>query len=92
MSRAPQNEYTPDYVYPPGDTLLEAIEAKGMSQAELAARTGLSKRAIGQIIGGKAPITPEITLRLELALGVPAPFWSQLERDYQAWHMKAGGA
>jgi len=88
MSNAPQNEYTPDFVYPPGETVLETIEAKGMSQAELAVRTGYSKKTINQIIRGKAPITPEVALCLELALGVPASFWNQLERDYQEWHTR----
>lgn len=88
MSNVPQNEYTPDFVYPPGETVRETIDTKGMSQAELATRTGYSKKTINQIIRGKAPITPEVALRLELALGVSATFWNQLERDYQEWHTR----
>jgi len=88
MSKVPQNDYTPDFVYPPGETLFETIEAKGMSQAELATRTDYSKKTINQIIRGKAPITPEVALRLELALGIPASFWNQLERDYQEWQTR----
>ena len=44
---------------PPGETLLETLEALGMSQAELAERTGKSLKTINEIIKGKAPITPK---------------------------------
>jgi len=54
-----------------------------MTQAELAARTGLTKKTINGIINGKATITPETALRLERALGRPAHFWSNLERQFQ---------
>ena len=33
-----QNQYAPDYVSPPGETLLETLETIGMSQADLAER------------------------------------------------------
>jgi len=32
--------YVPDYAVPPGETLEEALEELGMSQSELARRTG----------------------------------------------------
>ena len=35
MANIVQNEYHPDYVSPPGETLLETLETIGMSQAEL---------------------------------------------------------
>ena len=44
MSNTIQNQYMPDYVSPPGETLLETIEAIGMSQADLAERIGRPKR------------------------------------------------
>ena len=54
MSRSIQNEYEPDYVSLPGETLVETIEALGMSQAQLAERTGCSKKITNKIIKGKA--------------------------------------
>lgn len=76
--------YSPTYAVPPGETLLETIEALGMSRAELAKRTGLTPDTIDEIIQGRAPMTPEIALRFELVLGVPARFWMNLERRYRA--------
>jgi HTH-type transcriptional regulator / antitoxin HigA len=78
-----QNEFQPDYVTPPGETLLETIEAIGMSQAALAERTGRSKKTINEIIKGKAPITPKISLEFERVLGVPAGFWNSYESMYR---------
>ncbi len=83
MSKAIRNEYIPDYVSPPGDTLLETIEDLGMSQAELARRTGRPLKTINEIIKGKTAITPETALQLELVLGIPASFWNNREQQYR---------
>ncbi len=83
MSNAIQNQYKPDYVSPPGETLEEILEERGMTQAELAERTGRPKKTINEIINGKTAITPETALQLERVLGVPASFWNNRERDYQ---------
>lgn len=83
MSNAPFNQYVPDYVSPPGETLLEILETIGMTQAELAQRTGRPKKTINEIIQGKAAMTPETALQFELALGVPARFWNSREQLYR---------
>ena len=78
-----KNKFSPNYAVPPGETLLETIETIGMSQAELAERTGRPKKTINEIIKGKASITPDTALQLERVLGIPAGFWNNLERNYQ---------
>ncbi len=40
MSRSTGNQYKPDYVAPPGEILVEALEERQMSQAGLAERMG----------------------------------------------------
>ena len=83
MSEPIRNQYTPDHVSIPGETLLEVLETRGMSQAELAERTGRPKKTINEIIKGKAAITPETALQLELVLGIPASFWNSREQHYR---------
>lgn len=83
MSKEMKNQFVPDYAVPPGETLLETLDAVGMSQAELAERTGRPKKTINEIIKGKAAITPETALQFERVLGTPAGFWNNLERNYQ---------
>ena len=85
MSNPIQNQYQPDVVSPPGETLLEVLEEKGMSQAELADRTGRPKKTINEIIKGKTAITPETAIQLERVLGTPASFWNNRERNYREW-------
>jgi len=80
-----KNEYTPDIVTPPGATLADKLEEIGMSQAELAKRTGRPTKTINEIIKGKAPITPETALQFERVLNIPARFWSNRERQYRQY-------
>lgn len=75
--------YQPDYAVPPGVTLKETLEVKGLSQADLAIRTGLAEKTISQIVNGIAPITYETAERFELVLGVPARFWNAREHTYR---------
>jgi HTH-type transcriptional regulator/antitoxin HigA len=76
--------FRPDYAIPPGDSLRSAIEAIGMTQADLAKRTGLSTKHVNQIMQGLAPISPDTALALERVLRVPARFWNTLEANHQA--------
>lgn len=80
---AKQYTYEPDYAVPPGITLKETLEMKGLSQADLALRTGLAEKTISQIINGVAPITYETADKLELVLDIPARFWNRRELDYR---------
>lgn len=83
MAKQIVNQYQPDVASPPGDTLEELLDERGMSQAELAERTGRSKKLINEIVQGKAPISAETALQLELVLGVPARFWLEREQQYR---------
>ena len=77
------NRYEPDSVSPPGDTLMEALKDRGMSQLDLAERVGMTRKHVNRILAGEAPITPETALRLERALGIPARFWNNREQQYR---------
>jgi addiction module HigA family antidote len=83
MSKPIENQYTPDVVSPPGDTLLETLLAIGMSQAELAERTGRPRKTISEIVQGKAAITADTALQFEKVLGSPASFWTNREMHYR---------
>ena len=74
----------PDIAIPPGEYLLEEIEARGISQKELAKRMGRPLNAINEIINGKKSITAATALQLEEVMPeIPARFWMNLETDYQ---------
>ena len=77
------NEYRPDVVTPPGETLKEIIDHIGMSKVELADRIGKTPKTVGEIIKHSAPITPSTAMELENVLGVPSSFWNNRERRYR---------
>lgn len=68
---------------PPGATIKEQLEDRGMSQKEFAARMGMSEKHISKLINGEVQLTPETAVKLEMVLGVPAKFWNNLEADYR---------
>jgi HTH-type transcriptional regulator / antitoxin HigA len=74
----------PDLAIHPGEYLAEEIEARKISQRELAKRMGRPANAVNEIINGKKSITAETALQLEEVMPeIPARFWLNLETDYQ---------
>ena len=80
-----KQSYWPDVATPPGDTLAEAL------QLEFANRIGISEQTMNGIIEGKKPITPEIAIKLEQALNIPASFWNNLENNFRADLIRIAG-
>ncbi len=72
-----------DLPIPPGEILEEELEARGMTQKELAARLGRPAQAINEIIRAKKAITPETAIGLGRVLGIEAHYWTNLEANYR---------
>ena len=83
MTKPIENRYVPDVVSPPGETLAEILEERNMSQSELAQHTGIPKKTIKEVIKGKAEITNDTALQIELVLGTPPGFLRVRERLYR---------
>ena len=64
---------------PPGATIKEQLLDRGLSQKEFAVRMGMSEKHISKLINGEVQLTPDVAVRLEMVLGVPAKFWNKLE-------------
>lgn len=75
--------FTPDWVSPPGESILDLAEERGWSQSELATRLGYTEKHISQLVNGKVPLTTEVAARLERVLGSSIDFWLALEANYQ---------
>jgi len=73
----------PFQAIPPGETLLEEIEARGWTQADFAEITGRPTQAINEIITGKKAITPQTAIAFGNALGTSAEYWLNLESLYR---------
>ncbi|SDX70444.1 HTH-type transcriptional regulator / antitoxin HigA [Ruminococcaceae bacterium YAD3003] len=71
-----------EFIIHPGESLLEALEDRNMTQYELSVRTGVSEKHISTIISGLKNITPSFAKKLEYALGIDASFWMNLQNNY----------
>ncbi|MCD8120679.1 MAG: helix-turn-helix domain-containing protein [Clostridiales bacterium] len=74
---------------PPGAAIREQLNDRGMNQKEFAARMDMSEKHISRLINGDVQLTPDVTVRLEIVLGVPASFWNNLEAIYREKIVKA---
>jgi antitoxin HigA-1 len=71
----------------PGVMLLEEfLKPLGISQAELAAKIGVSYPRINEIVHGKRGITSDTALRLERLFGMEAQFWLNLQTAWDLYH------
>lgn len=75
--------YAPDWVSPPGDTILDIIEDRGWSQVELAKRLGYTEKHVSQLVNGRVPLSNEAAMKLALVLGSNTGFWLTREAKYR---------
>lgn len=68
---------------PPGATIKEQLDDRGMSQKEFAARMEMSEKHISKLINGEVQLTSDMAVRLEMVLGAPTQFWCNLEAIYR---------
>lgn len=76
--------FKPDYAIHPGEYLEELLEARGMSQAELAIRLSITKKHLSNLINGKVPISFELAHSLEMVFNdYPTKYWLSLQATYR---------
>ena len=83
MSRAETGSFAPDWISPPGDTILDLVEERGWTQADLADRLGYSRKHVNQLVKGKASLSEDAALRLHRVLGGSVGFWLTREARYR---------
>lgn len=77
-----KNGLSLEFIIHPGETLKEIIEDRGMSQKELALRTGISAKHVSDVVNCLKPISVDFAKKLEYALGIDASFWINLQANY----------
>lgn len=78
-----------DLIIHPGETIADVLEDRGITQMELASRTGVSPSYVSSVIAGKKGISANFAMGLEYALGVPKSFWLNLQANYEAELLEA---
>ena len=83
MGRVPTNA-PPTH---PGEMLLEEfLKPLHMTQAEAAARLGISYVRLNEIIHRKRGVTPDTALRLDRLFGMEAQFWLNLQLAWDLYN------
>jgi addiction module HigA family antidote len=76
----------------PGEILAEMwLEPLGMSITEAAVKLNVSRKTLSEIVNGRAGISPEMALRLELAFGKSAESWLAHQDAYDLWQARQRG-
>ena len=76
-------KFDPEWVSPPGDTIVDLLEERGWPQSEFAERAAYTSKHVSLLVNGKAPITEDTAFRLERVLGGTAQFWLSREAKYR---------
>jgi addiction module HigA family antidote len=73
----------------PGAILREdVLPTLGLTQSELAARLGVSRRSVSEIVHERRPVTPDMALRLARLLGGTPESWLNMQRAVDLWELE----
>ena len=80
----------------PGETLREdVLPALGLSVTDAADQLGVTRAALSRVLNGRAAISPEMALRLEIWLGIEhggrADIWVAQQAAYDLWKARKAG-
>jgi addiction module HigA family antidote len=65
--------------------VLEFLEPMGMTQTELAERTGLPRKHVNELCRGRRAVTADTALILSRVFGNTADFWLNTQRRTDLW-------
>jgi len=74
----------------PGEILSDLwLEPLGLSISETARLLNVSRKTVSELVNGKAALSPEMAVRLELAFGKSAESWLAAQAAYAIWQLEA---
>lgn len=74
----------------PGEILRELyVEPLGLTVSDLAARLGVTRNTVSQLLNGRRGVSPEMALRLAKVFGTSAELWLGLEQKYALWQAQS---
>jgi addiction module HigA family antidote len=66
----------------PGELIKADIDELGLTLVDAAKGLGISRQQLHSVIAGRASVTPEMAVRLELAFGSTADTWLRMQMNY----------
>lgn len=73
---------TPFVATHPGEMIKDELKERKMTQKQLSAETGIKPSVLSEAINGKRPVSMNMALALEKALGIPADIWMNMQNLY----------
>ena len=72
-----------------GEILLEMyLKPLGLTITEVASALGVTRKHVSAIIHGRAPVTPEMAMKLSAAFATEAEFWVNLQAQHDLWTVR----
>jgi len=87
-----KNQYYPQSIPHPGNTLREKLDEMNMGPKEFALRTGKPEKTIITIIKGHSSITPDMAVQFEGITRILANFWLNHQRNYDKYIARKSGS
>lgn len=75
--------FDPDWRVAPGETIREVMEERGIDRYDLAHRMRSRRDVVDGLLAGTEPLTLELAVKLEKALGISRHFWVAHEDLYR---------
>ena len=76
------NNLTPFEPVHPGELLKEEIEYRGISQRKFSADIGICYSVLNEILNCKRPVSTELAILIEAALGIEADMLIRMQTSY----------
>ena len=74
----------PDWVSPPGHTIISLLEENELTVEDFARRIGRTESIAQKLLNGKHTIDIELARQLTAVFGASESFWMAREHDYRA--------
>lgn len=66
----------------PGEVVKEELEVRGITQKDFSSNTGISYTMLNEILNAKRPVTTDIALIIEAALGISPELLINMQSRY----------
>ena len=76
------NNLAPHYLTHPGEGIKDELEFRGISQRRLASEIGVPASQLNEVLNAKRPLSAEMALLIEQALGLDAAPLLTLQMEY----------
>ncbi len=72
----------------PGEIVGDNLAELGVILEDAADALGVTRQQLHKVISGRSSITPEMAVRLEMAIGSTADTWLMMQNDYDLEHIR----